>query len=274
MPGLKTLLLACSLFLTGCLEFEQTVTLNADGSGSQSVRMKVRERLLAELAQQQLAAQTGAASDLSAVFDEEKVRRELAGAGMELAAHGVERGNGARSVDLTASFADFATLQRSPLSGSSAEWELAAGPKPGLAKMSFYPQGKAAWLEARKRAAAMRDKEDPLVTQFFERQRRRLAGLDLRFRLRLPGKVYLWTRNMKKTGEQEVEAVVTAGQIQTPEDLVRRLAPRFQVVFAADAAKLLAPSESSAKSSARPFPRRAAETVGKPAAMPRAQRGK
>ncbi|HLQ37508.1 MAG TPA: hypothetical protein VK348_06890, partial [Planctomycetota bacterium] len=55
--------------------------------------------------------------------------------------------------------------------------------------------------------------------------------LDLVLRLKLPGKVLVWTRNLEKTGEQEVVAHITAEQIQTPGDLVRRLAPRFEVVL-------------------------------------------
>ena len=44
-------------------------------------------------------------------------------------------------------------------------------------------------------------------------------------------KVIEFTRNLELTGEQEVTAHITAEQIQNPEDLVRRLAPRFEVIF-------------------------------------------
>lgn len=39
------------------------------------------------------------------------------------------------------------------------------------------------------------------------------------------------TRNMAKAGDREVTARVTAKQIKTPKDLVRRLAPRYEVIF-------------------------------------------
>ena len=48
----------------------------------------------------------------------------------------------------------------------------------------------------------------------------------------------VWTRNLERTGEREVTATITAEQIQTPEDLVRRLAPRFEVIFDATGCKL------------------------------------
>ena len=40
---------------------------------------------------------------------------------------------------------------------------------------------------------------------------------------------------------REVVARVTAEQIKTPQDLVRRLAPRFEVIFDASACKLPLP---------------------------------
>lgn len=36
---------------------------------------------------------------------------------------------------------------------------------------------------------------------------------------------------MAKAGDREVTARVTAKQIKTPKDLVRRLAPRYEVIF-------------------------------------------
>lgn len=70
------------------------------------------------------------------------------------------------------------------------------------------------------------------------KRRRQLEGLDLRLRLEVPGEVYLWTKNMKKVGDRTVEARVAATDIVTPEDLVRRLAPRFEVIFDARATAL------------------------------------
>lgn len=238
MRGIKTLVLLSCLALSGCLEIEQTITLTADGSGSQSVHMVIREGLLTELAKRQPAARLGEKGDPLAVFHKEKVDKELTEAGLELTAHKVDRVSGMRSVDLTAKFASFAKLQQSPLCGSSAEWELAKGPKPGLGKLTLYPQGKVAWQQARKKAKEMASELDPVAEAFLRKRQKQLAGLDVIVRFKVPGKVYMWTKNMQKTGEQEVTARVTAEQIKTAQDLVRRLAPRYEVIFDARGTEL------------------------------------
>ena len=56
----------------------------------------------------------------------------------------------------------------------------------------------------------------------------------------LPGDVLVWTKNMKKVAAREVVARVEADQIKTPADLIRRLAPRFEVIFDARGTALLA----------------------------------
>jgi hypothetical protein len=221
------LLPACA---AGCLEIDHTVTLAGDGSGRQEVRMTIPERAFAEL--ERAAAASGAtATSTTAVFDEAQVGRELTAAGLTLDGHRTERGAKGRTVELAATFPAFAALQRSPLAGSQAEWVLARGPKPGTAKLTLYPQGKAAWTEARAKAQAMAGTDDALVDAFFHKRREQLAGLDVAVRFRLPGDVLVWTANMDKTGAREVTARVTAAQIGTPQDLVRRLAPRFEVIF-------------------------------------------
>jgi len=227
----KTLALLGCLALGGCLEIDQTVTLAADGSGTQSVHMVMRESMLTELARRQSAASLGAHGDPLAVFHQEKVSKELVEAGLELSEHKVGRTGGLRTVDMSAKFADFATLQKSPLCGSAAEWELQKGPKPGVGKLTLYPQGKVAWQQARLKAKNMDSKLDPVASAFFKRRKSELAGLDIAIRFKLPGDVLMWTKNMAKTGDREVTAKVTAEQIKTPKDLVRRLAPRYEVFF-------------------------------------------
>lgn len=238
MRGIKSLALLSCLLLGGCLEIEQTVTLSADGSGSQTVRMVMQKGMLAELAKRQPAARLGDRGDPQAVFDKEKVGKELTEAGLELTAHKVGAKATKRTVDLTATFKDFATLQKSPLCGSAAEWALAKGPKPGLGKLTLYPQGKIAWEQARLKAKQMKEQMDPVAETFFKSRQSQLAGLDIKVCFKLPGDVLVWTRNMKKTGDREVTAQITAEQIKTPKDLVRRLAPRFEVIFDARGTKL------------------------------------
>ena len=231
MREIKALALLSCFALGGCLEIEQTVTLAQDGSGTQSVHMVIRESLLTELARRQPAARLGERGDPLAVFHKEKVSRELVEAGLELSEHKVGRTGGMHTVDLRARFANFTTLQKSPLCGSAAEWQLQKGPKPGLGKLTLYPQGKVAWQQARVKAKAMKGELDPVASAFFKKRQSELAGLDIVIRFKLPGKVLMWTKNMAKTGDNEVTATVTAEQIKTPKDLVRRLAPRYEVIF-------------------------------------------
>jgi hypothetical protein len=84
----------------------------------------------------------------------------------------------------------------------------------------------------------MNKEPDAVAAAFFRKKREELTGLDLTLRFQLPGDVLLWTANMEKTGDREVTARITAEQIKTPQDLVRRLAPRFEVVFDAKGCKL------------------------------------
>jgi hypothetical protein len=225
--------------LAGCLELEQTVVLNGDGSGKQAVRLAMKESTLRELARTSAAAQLStAATDPTAVFDKAVVERDLVAAGMTLASHTAKTDAGIRTVALEAAFPTFAALQQSPLAGTAAEWVLAAGPKAGTAKLTLYPQGRTAWAEARAKAEAMQKEMDPVAADFFRRKQAQLAGLDLKVRFQLPGEVLVWTANMAKTGDREVTATITAEQIKTPQDLVRRLAPRFEVVFDASGCSL------------------------------------
>jgi len=246
MRAIHTLGLLVCLTLCGCLELEQKITLKPDGSGTQEISMAMQESLLQELKLQQAAVSLGTPGDPTAVFSEDKVRAELEAAGLELTAHEVERVQTRRSVALTASFGDFEGLRRSPLCGSAAEWELAPGPRPGLAKLTFYLQGKAAWQQARQKAAQMKGELDPVLASYFQKSVAKLRGLDVAFRFALPGDVQLWTRNMEKVSDREVVARVTSAQIKTPQDLVRRLAPRYVVVFDASGTTLLAPAATPA----------------------------
>ncbi|MCA8964405.1 MAG: hypothetical protein H6838_03510 [Planctomycetes bacterium] len=232
---LSLLLLAA---LPSCLQMEQTVELRADGSGTQTVHMDVGVATLDKVQKASAAAQLGAAANPFAVFDKELVGRELAAAGLELTKHETGKKAQRRTVDLQASFAKFSDLQQSPLCGSSAEWVLAKGPKEGTAKLTLYLQGRQAWLEAREKAEKMKDEVDPVAVDFFNRRIREVAGLDVTFRMQVPGDVVLWTKNLDKTGPREVVAHVTAADIRTPENLVRWLAPRFEVIFDAAGCKL------------------------------------
>ena len=232
MRRLPYVLWAWLLPLAGCLEMEQTITIAKDGSGTQEVLLTVPTKTMAEIRRAATVNLTGTKVDPAALFTEEKVEKELVAAGLELVTHQTELLGAARKVSLVARFGSRAALERSPLAGSSAEWEFAPGPAKGTIEMTLYPQGKLAWGQARIKAAQMSGTVDQVLSDFFDKRRGQLDGLDLMLRFRLPGKVLRYTRNMEQTGENEVMARVTSEQIRTPRDLVRRLAPRFQVVFA------------------------------------------
>lgn len=225
------LALLCLLVLPGCLELDQTIALAGDGSGTQRVRMVLPLSTVASIRAAGAAAQTGAATDPLALFAKEQVTVELQAAGLQLVEHKPSERADVREVELSASFPSLDALRRSPLSGSAAEWKAEAGPAPGTVKLTLYPQGRAAWEEARRRAETMAETPDPIAAQFLANRRRQLAGLDLALRLELPGRVLRWTRNLQKTGDCCVEARVRQEDLATPQDLVRRLAPRFEVVF-------------------------------------------
>jgi len=230
--------LVLSTMLAGCLEVEQTVVLGADGSGRQMVKFTMSRDALTDLQKASGAAQLGAAQNPTAIFEKAAVEAELRTAGMELVRHKATDAGGKRTVDLEATFTDFAALGKSPLCGSNAEWVLAAGPREGTAKLTLYPQGKAAWTDARAKAEAMQGAVDAVAQDFFLKRKKALEGLDVTVRFQLPGDVLVWTRNLEKTGDREVTARITGEQIKTPEDLVRRLAPRFEVIFDAKDCKL------------------------------------
>jgi len=227
----NALSIAVLLCFSSCLQMEQTVILEADGSGKLTFALTMRDATIAEVRRASAAAQLGGAVDPTAVFDKKKAEGELVDAGFVLESYETTKPAHKRKVELVATFANFAALQKNPLAGSQAEWVLAKGPKEGTAKFTFYPQGRTAWLEARAKAEKLRSNVDPVIADFFQKRRQQLAGLDIAFRIEVPGRIYLWTKTMKKTGDREATARIRAEDIKTPEDLVRRLAPRFEVIF-------------------------------------------
>lgn len=222
--------LALFSFLPACLEMEQTIDLHADGSGTQAIRLTMTEAVMSEVRRAATIAD-GNAPDPLAIFDKAGVERELKDAALTLRSHATSREGARRTVAVELGFADLAGLQRSPFCGTAAEWEFAKGPKEGTIRATLYPQGRQAWTDARAKAEAMKTQPDVVAADFFRKRQEQLAGLAVAVRFKLPGKVLIWTRNLEKTGDQEVVARITADQIRTPEDLVRRLAPRFEVIF-------------------------------------------
>ena len=234
MRRLPYVVWAWLLVPVGCLEMDQTITIAKDGSGTQEVVLLLPAATMDEVSRAATVNHIGAKIDPGALFDREAVSKELAAAGLDLKEHQTQELEEGRRVRLKVGFANCEQLAQSPLVGSSAEWDFAPGPVKGSIELSFYPQGRLAWGQARAQAAKIKGPLDPVAADYFEKRRRQLNGLDLKFRFRLPGAVLRYTRNMEQTGLNEVTARVTSTQIRTPEDLVRRLAPRYQVVFSAE----------------------------------------
>ena len=245
MRGLNYLIVAG--LLTGCLRLEQTVTIHADGSGNQAVEITIPERVLEALQQQAIARNpVGKAAAVTAVFERAKVEKELAAAGLVLTAHKVTEVRRGRRATLAAKFQNLEQLRRSPLGGSRADWVFSPGPIKGTILLAYYPQGRVAFLEARKKVKELLKKpNDPTLQGFFARQKEQLKGLDVSVTINLPGMVLKAYGDLKETGLEQVKARVLGADIKTPKDLILALAPRYQVVFDGRGCKL--PLERSKK---------------------------
>jgi hypothetical protein len=227
----RLLVLLLPLWSVACLEMEATITIRGDGSGTQKVCLGMSPQVLAECKRAAAVLASGDAGNPAHVFEKAAVEKELLGTGLELRAHRTFERGAQRWVELELAFADLAGLRKSPLCGSAPLWEFTGGPLPGTIQVTLYPQGKEAWTKARQQAEQWQTEADPTVAGFFARRKEQLRGLDLAIHFELPGKVLRMTRNLEQTGERQVTARIKAEQIETPADLVRRLAPRFEVVI-------------------------------------------
>ncbi len=254
---------------TACLEMRHEITLQADGSGVQRLELALTPDVLATARAFAAASQTdlrGRAPD--DVFREANVARELTEAGLALTEYRTRKERRAEFVEITATFDSFATLCRSPLSGPRAQWRLERTADEAVLRLLFWPQGEAAHAAATEQAAELeRDRVDAAMRSYFERQRQKIAGLDLTFVLHLPGDVQGCGGGCEKIDARTVRVAITADDVQQPADLVRLLAPRFEVRFTAGAGKLreLAGPASAAAAAEAATPA--------PAAAPAASRG-
>jgi hypothetical protein len=223
--------------LASCLELEQRVTIRSDGSGTQTLKLGMTESALqAARRQAAIAAEDAAATpDPERIFDVRLVRAEVAAAGMVCKDVRVTTARRRRIVEVDAEFASLEQLQRSPLDGGEAEWELAAGPKPGTVRLAFYPRGGAAHRVAVEKAKRLGEKPTAIEQHYFERAKSEMQGLALRWVLELPGDVLACSANVDKTGARQITATVAAQDLTSPSALILQLAPRFEVVFDARA---------------------------------------
>jgi hypothetical protein len=228
------------LLLGGCLEMQREVTLAADGSGTDRLVLALTDEVLSTARSFAGASQEDlrdrAPDD---VFREESVARELRSAGLEPTGYRLRRERRARFVEIDATFASLAVLRQSPLAGPRAEWSFTAGPKAGQVRVRFWPQGREAHETAEQQAKEIeRNGLDETRRIWFERQRARIAGLDLRFALVLPGDVIEHGGGWRQDGARTMRAAVTAEDVTSAAQLVRLLAPQWEVLFDGRACRL------------------------------------
>ena len=95
-------------------------------------------------------------------------------------------------------------------------------------RLIFYPQGHRAWQNAKLQIEEL--SRDPMVQSHFKRQMQQVVGLDIALHIEVPGEI-VWLHNLEKDGPRRVTARVTEKGIERPEDLIKLLAPRYEVIF-------------------------------------------
>jgi hypothetical protein len=109
--------------LAGCIKVDQTLTLEADGSGTLAMRYGMAEETLAQLrAMEQMSAQAGDGlsmeQEMPFDFDPEELRAEFEAdkpVGVELVSLSSEVVNGWKFIDLELAFDDVRALKRTDL---------------------------------------------------------------------------------------------------------------------------------------------------------------
>src|SRR5712672_4197210 len=89
--------------LPACLELEQTITIAADGSGTQDLRLSLGASTLAQV-KRATSVMDGGGIDPLQVFDKETVAKELRDAGLVLLAHEASELGDKHRVSVAASF--------------------------------------------------------------------------------------------------------------------------------------------------------------------------
>jgi len=111
------------LLITGCIRVDQTLSLNADGSGRLDMRYGMAEQTIAQLeAMEQMSQGLGEGIEMQQQspfeFDEEAVREQFEAdkpAGVELVSVSSEVVDGWKYIDLTLEFDDLRALKKTEL---------------------------------------------------------------------------------------------------------------------------------------------------------------
>ncbi len=225
------LLAFCLAALTACLEVEQTVTIRADGSGTQKLKLGMTERAMAAAERHASAMEASSFTDPATIFDARLVRREVTEAGLSCTDVKTFSERRRKFVEVEAEFDRLALLQKSPLNGPGAQWMIGAGKKKGTARLIYYPKGRDAWAAAQKKAKNLSAELSDRERQYFERAKSQMSGLNVVWVVNLPGDVLGTSDNLSKTGTRQVKAVIDEASIKTPKDLILRMAPRFEILF-------------------------------------------
>ncbi len=241
--------------------------LRADGSGTQRTRLMLSGPALAVIDGLAKEQDRGRAFDPRALVDPTAVRAALGAAGMRCHSLVARPEGDQPHIDVVAHFDDFASLQRSPLCGGGVEWQLHPTEQPGVLRLSVFPRGEAAWRNAFTAAHGLAER-DPADRAELERMVDDLPQLPgpqliMHWVFELPGDVVSHSQNTRRVGPRRVESIVTAADIASPRDLLRQLAPRFEVAFSAPQGEL-ADLAGLPANAARPR----SETPAAPAAPP------
>lgn len=221
------------LLSPGCFEAETTITLRADGSGTQRLRLLLGDEAVGTLRRAVDVSEASASRvDPLDVFDADKVRAELHDSGVRLTEHRVSEDGHRRCVELSVAFASLDSLGQNPLTGGArAAWEFTSGPRPGQVRLVYYPQGVEAWKAARVKARELAQQPDEVVQHFVAGRLRVVEDLDVALSLELPGDIVAHTANLELASPRKVTVRTRAADIRSATDLLVRLAPRFEVVF-------------------------------------------
>ncbi len=232
MRKIPTVAVGLLLLMAGCIELEVGVTLEADGSGTQTLHLGVTDRIAQSIrASARALDASGTRADPLLVFDAAKVKKELADQGLVVTHHKSYREGPKQLVDVTAKFANVGQLEASTLFGAGGEWFVLQGRNKGGLRLVYYPRGHQAWKAGREKAKQIALQPTAVQKQFFETQKKKLRGLDIALRITLPGDVDYASKNLKVDGKRDVIATVKSSDIQTASDLVKALAPRYEVEF-------------------------------------------
>ncbi len=223
----------CAL-LSACFEMEVEVKISADGSGRQELTIGMTDLATNTLRQSAIALNAaGDRADPMEIYQRSKAEKLLTEQGLVMSEYRTYRERRRDFVQIAADFKALSQLNGAGVLGAQAEWYMLPGRNDGGIRLLFFPRGHEAWMAALEQA-----KKTPSLAemglverQYFERQQERMGSFMVKLKLELPGSVDYCSSNLEQTGARRVEMQVNAGDIDNPADLIKAMAPRFEVEF-------------------------------------------